>query len=176
MIRLQQFLQLPVSFWHSVLRSVGALKAQPSYTFKPGKTRPGHETLEMKGKWRKFRDLVFHLHESFLSCLLALPFHHVKSWKHHQIWLEFIQAGHKHFQHVQGAVGQVVGEDEAVGSGCPHSAPLLTWGGANRTKCVWTGLFLGKITNSKGSISSKKSHGTVLAITWRSPWVSSARG
>lgn len=55
-------------------------------------------------------------------------------------------------------------EDEAVGSGCPHSAPLLTWGGANRTKCVSTGLFLGKITNSMGSISSKKSHGTVFSL------------
>lgn len=39
MIRLQPFLQLPLSFWQSVLSSVGALKAQPSCTFKPGETK-----------------------------------------------------------------------------------------------------------------------------------------
>lgn len=39
------FLQLPLSFWHSILRSVGALKAQLSYTLKPGQTRPCHQML-----------------------------------------------------------------------------------------------------------------------------------
>lgn len=65
--------------------------------------------------------------QSSLPHVSALPLHHVEPRQHNQIWLKLIQTRHKRFQRAHPPIGDVVGEDEAVGLRRPSWSPLLAW-------------------------------------------------